>query len=98
MKRVRQRVNALTGRSRRRQAIRGSIAALNPVVRGWGGSFRAGKFTQLDRHVVGRLRGLLVGRYGRNLPAGRADGWTREWFEGHGLDRLRGTVRYPGAA
>ena len=102
MKRVRQRVRALTGRSRCHTDIRAVIAALNPVLRGWGGYFRTGnaadKFTQLDRCVVGRLWGLLVGRYGRNLHAGRAEQWTREWFEGHGLYRLRGTVRYPGAA
>jgi RNA-directed DNA polymerase len=102
MKRVRQRVKALTGRSRCHTDIRQVIAEVNPVLRGWGGYFRtgnaAGKFTQLDRYVVERLRRLLIKRYGRNLHAGRADGWTREWFEGHGLYRLRGTVRYPGAA
>jgi RNA-directed DNA polymerase len=102
MKRVRQRVRALTGRSRCHTDIREVIADLNPVVRGWGGYFRTGnaadKFTQVDRYVVGRLGGLLVARYGRSLHAGRSDGWTREWFEGHGLYRLRGTVRYPGAA
>ena len=102
MKRVRQRVKALTGRSRRHTDLREVITDLNRVLRGWGGYFRSGnaadKFTQLDRYVVWRLHRLLVRRYGRNLHAGRADGWTREWFEGHGLYRLRGTVRYPGAA
>jgi RNA-directed DNA polymerase len=102
MKRVRQRVKALTGRSRCHTDVRETIAAINPVLRGWGGYFRTGnaadKFTQLDRYVMGRLRGLLVRRYGRNLHAGRSEQWTRDWFEGHGLYRLRGTVRYPGAA
>jgi RNA-directed DNA polymerase len=102
MKRVRQRVKALTGRNRCHQDIREIVADLNPVLRGWGGYFRTGnaadKFTQLDRYVERRLRGLLVKRYGRNLRAGRSQEWTREWFEGHGLYRLRGTVRYPGAA
>ena len=102
MKRVRQRVKALTGRSRCHTDIREVIAALNPVLRGWGGYFRTGnaacKFTQLDWYVEWRLRHLLVARYGRNLHAGQSQGWTREWFEGHGLYRLRGTVRYPGAA
>jgi RNA-directed DNA polymerase len=102
MKRVRQRVKALTGRSRCHTDVREVIAELNPVLRGWGGYFRTGnaadKFTQLDRYVGGRLRGLLVKRYGRNLHAGRSQRWTREWFEGHGLYRLRGTIRYPGAA
>jgi RNA-directed DNA polymerase len=37
-------------------------------------------------------------RRGRNLHAGQAQVWTEEWFNGHGLYRLRGTVRYPKAA
>jgi RNA-directed DNA polymerase len=103
MKRARAKIKALTGRNRAHQDIRGIIAMINPILRGWGNYFRTGnaadKFTSLDRYVVMRLRRLLVARYGRNLHAGRADAWTREWFEQHhGLYRLRGTVRYPGAA
>jgi len=103
MKRARARVKALTGRNRIHQDLREVIAMINPILRGWGNYFRTGnaarKFNQLDRYVVWRLRGLLVARYGRNLHAGRADAWTREWFEQHhGLYRLRGTVRYPKAA
>jgi RNA-directed DNA polymerase len=78
------------------------IGLINPILRGWGNYFRTGnaarKFNQLDRYVLWRLKRLLIRRYGRNLHAGRADAWTREWFEEHGLYRLRGTVRYPGAA
>ena len=37
----------------------------------------------------------MMGRYGRHLRAGQAARWTREWFEGQGLHRLRGTIRYP---
>ncbi len=55
-------------------------------------------FTTIDRSVTDRLRGLLVKRCGRTLQAGRANAWTRELFEGHGLYRLRGTIRYPEAA
>ncbi len=102
MKRVRAKIKALTGRNHVHQDIREIIAMINPILRGWGNYFRTGnaavKFTALDRYVVWRLKGLLVKRYGRNLHAGRADAWTREWFEAHGLHRLRGTVRYPGAA
>jgi RNA-directed DNA polymerase len=102
MKRVRQRVRALTGRSRCHVDLREVVAGINPVLRGWGSYFRTGnaacKFIQVDRYVEGRLRGLLAARYGRNLHAGRSEAWTRDWFEGHGLYRLRGTVRYPGAA
>jgi RNA-directed DNA polymerase len=103
MKRARAKIKALTGRNRAHQDLREIIAMINPILRGWGNYFRTGnaavKFTSLDRYVVWRLKRLLIKRYGRNLHAGRADAWTREWFEQHhGLYRLRGTVRYPGAA
>jgi hypothetical protein len=79
--------------------IREVIADLNRLLRGWGGYFRTGnaakKFNQLDGYVWWRLKGLLVKRYGRNLHAGRADAWTRDFFWAHGLHRLRGTVQYP---
>ena len=45
-----------------------------------------------------RLRDLMVDKRGRNLHAGVADQWTEPWFNGHGLYRLRGTVRYPKTA
>jgi hypothetical protein len=32
---------------------------------------------------------------GRNLQAGEAQRWTREYFEAFGLYRVRGTIRYP---
>jgi RNA-directed DNA polymerase len=78
------------------------IAAINPILRGWGNYFRTGnaarKFLQIDRYVVDRLCGLMSKRYGRNLKPGHWKTWTREWFEAHGLYRLRGTIRYPGLA
>ena len=103
MKRVRQRVRELTDRRWCGvKDIRDVIRRLNPILRGWGNYFRTGnaadKFTQVDRYVVERLRSLMVKRRGRNLHAGQAKKWTRDWFEGHGLYRLRGTIRYPGAA
>ncbi len=102
MKRARAKVNALTGRNRCHHDIREVIAMINPILRGWGNYFRTGnaarKFNRLDSYVWWRLKRLLIKRYGRNLHAGRADAWTREWFEAHGLYRLRGTVRYPKAA
>ncbi len=82
--------------------IRDVITDLNPILRGWGNYFRTGnaaiKFRQIDRYVVGRLRHLMGRKRGRNLRAGQADQWTEEWFNGHGLYRLRGTIRYPKAA
>jgi RNA-directed DNA polymerase len=102
MRRVREKVKAKTGRGRAGQNIREVIEDLNPTLRGWGNYFRTGnaakKFNQIDYYVVGRLRGLMIKRYGRNLRPEQWKVWTREWFEGHGLYRLRGTVRYPGLA
>jgi len=102
MTRVRGKIKAKTGRGRAGQDIRELIAELNPILRGWGNYFRTGnaakKFNQIDSYVLGRLRGLMIKRYGRNLRPGQWEIWTREWFEAHGLYRLRGTVRYPGYA
>ena len=102
VKRLREKVRARTGRNRAGTDIREVIADLNPLLRGWGNYFRTGnaatKFIQAGRYVVRRLRGLMVKKRGRNLRAGQADAWTEEWFNGHGLYRLRGTIRYPRAA
>jgi RNA-directed DNA polymerase len=102
MKRIRGKIKAKTGRGRAGQDIRDVIRDLNPILRGWGNYFRNGnasiKFVQIDYYVVGRLRSLMCKRYGRNLRPGVWKAWTREWFEAHGLYRLRGTIRYPGLA
>jgi RNA-directed DNA polymerase len=103
MKRLREKIRHRTGRHRVGvRDIRFVIEELNPLLRGWGNYFRTGnaadKFTEADRYVVWRLRRLLVKKRGRNLRAGQADQWTEEWFNGLGLFRLRGTVRYPKAA
>jgi RNA-directed DNA polymerase len=102
MKLVRQRIKTMTGRGRTGTDIREVISWINPILRGWGNYFRTGnaaiRFNQIDGYVVRRLRGLMLKRYGRNLRPGHLAIWTREWFEAHGLYRLRGTVRYPVAA
>jgi RNA-directed DNA polymerase len=102
MKRIRARIKALTGIGRAGMDIRDVIKAINPILRGWGNYFRTGnaatKFIQIDGYVRRRLHGLMRKRYGRNLKPGQWEIWTREWFEAHGLYRLRGTVRYPGLA
>jgi RNA-directed DNA polymerase len=103
MKRVRQRVKELTGRNRNgAKDVRVLILDLNPILRGWGNYFRTGnaaqKFRQIDVYVERRLKRFLVKRYGRNLRAGQIEVWTEDWFNSHGLHRLRGTIRYPGAA
>jgi RNA-directed DNA polymerase len=102
MKRLREKIRLRTGRNRAGADIRDVIADLNPLLRGWGNYFRTGnaavKFRQADEYVVFRLRRLMIKKRGRNLRAGQAQAWTEEWFNGHGLHRLRGTVRYPKAA
>jgi RNA-directed DNA polymerase len=102
MKRIRAKIKARTGRGRAGYDIRDVIADLNPILGGWGNYFRTGnaseKFVQIDDYVRSRLRGLMLARYGRNLKPGQSRIWTREWFEAHGLYRLRGTIRYPAVA
>ena len=102
MARIRAKVRDRTGRKRVGIDIRDVIADLNPILRGWGNYFRTGnaakKFRQIDQYVLRRLFRLMVKKRGRNLRAGQADQWTEEWFNGHGLHRLRGTIRYPKAA
>jgi RNA-directed DNA polymerase len=102
MKRVRQRVKELTGRSRNGvKDVRVLISDLNPLLRGWGNYFRSGnaarKFNQMDSYVGWRLRTFMCKRRGRHLRAGESKRWTSEWFWNLGLHRLRGTVRYPEA-
>ena len=71
MQRVRTRVRELTPRSRCHQDLRGVIADLNPVLRGWGQYFRSGnaatKFIHIDRDVEDRLHALLRKRAGSRL-------------------------------
>jgi hypothetical protein len=102
MTRVRARVRALTPRARCHTDLRAVIADLNPVLRGWGQYFRTGnaaqRFVQLDRYVEGRLHRLCRKRAGSRLVAGRAEAWTRPYFEALGLLRLSGTIQYPGNA
>ena len=92
----------LTPRSRCHADLRHVIADLNPVLRGWGNYFRTGnaaqRFIQLDTYVWRRLRNLRAARKGRNLKPGEAARWTEDSFSNLGLHRLRGTIRYPGAA
>jgi RNA-directed DNA polymerase len=102
MKQLRGKIRDRTGRNRAGADIRDVITDLNPLLRGWGNYFRTGnaavKFGQADDYVVQRLRSLMVKKRGRNLRAGQVQAWTKEWFNGHGLYHLRGTVRYPKAA
>lgn len=102
MKRLREKIRHLTGRSRVGIDIKDLIEVLNPILRGWGNYFGTGnaaaKFVQVDRYVVWRLKRLQIKKRGRNLRAGQAGQWTPAWFKDQGLHRLMGTVRYPKAA
>ena len=102
MKRLREKIRDRTGRNRVGQDIRVVIADLNRVLRGWGNYFRTGnaanKFGEADDYVVFRLRRLMIKKRGRNLRGWQAATWTEDWFNGHGLHRLRGTIRYPRTA
>ncbi|MEK9145453.1 MAG: group II intron reverse transcriptase/maturase [Elusimicrobiota bacterium] len=102
MRRVRQKVRDLVGPHRNGvKDVRVLVEDLNPVLRGWGNYFRTGnsadKFLDADAYVQRRLRNFLIRRHGRSLKPGQADAWTADWFQGQGLHRLRGTIRYPGA-
>ena len=103
MKRIRGKIKARTGRNRVGiPDIRVVIKDLNPILRGWGNYFRTGnaadKFIEIDRYVAWRLKRLLIKRQGRNLRAGQADQWTRQWLYELGLHQLMGIIRYPRAA
>jgi RNA-directed DNA polymerase len=102
MNRLRDKIRDRTGRNRSGTDIRDVIADLNPVLRGWGNYFRTGnaaaKFRQADDYVVRRLRKIMIRKRGRNLRPGQWLEWDEDWFNGHGLYRLRGTIRYPKAA
>jgi RNA-directed DNA polymerase len=102
MKRARERVKALTGRSQVGMELQAVIERLNLFLRGWGNYFRTGnagsKFISMDRYVAWRLKRLLIKKRGRNLRAGQAGRWGRTWFHDQGLYKLMGTIRYPGAA
>jgi ribosomal protein L30/L7E len=99
MMRIRQKVKERTPRGRCHADLRVVIKDLNPILRGWGAYFATGNaarsFNQIDSYVYERLRGLRLKRANGQLVPGTASKWTREYFEGLGLHRLRGTVKYP---
>ncbi|MGI8791961.1 MAG: group II intron reverse transcriptase/maturase [Acidimicrobiales bacterium] len=102
MKRARARIKALTSRSMVGWELEPLIKRLNLFLREWGNYFRTGnsadKFVSMDRHVVWRLKRLLIKKRGRNLRAGQAGRWTPSWFHDQGLHKLMGTIQYPKAA
>ncbi len=102
---VRSRIRDLTDRRKRSgmRDIREVIKDLNPLLRGWCNYFRTGNasrhFRAIDRYVSERLVRLLLGRRRdwKRLPFHSRE-WTHDRFvEQHGLFKLLGTIRYPGA-
>jgi RNA-directed DNA polymerase len=110
MKALRRRIHDLT--EHRRWAgmkdIREVIAELNPVLRGWGNYFRTGnasdKFNRVDCYVHDRLLKLMERRGGQRRwkpcqrPFRRTQWPHQRLVKDHGLYKLLGTIRYPGAA
>ena len=103
MNAIRDRLRELTDRRRwaGMKDIRDVIAALNPVLRGWGAYFRTGnasrRFTSLDSFVTSRLVHLIGQREGlTRRPFYRRD-WPHTRFgNDFNLYKLLGTIRYPG--
>jgi len=99
-KKIRDRVRELTDARHSGKDVKQIIAALNPVLRGWGNYFRTGnadrEFNKLDSFVYRRLRRWHFRRGGQR--ATRRPAWTSTQLYGMGLHRLQGTVRYPSQA
>ena len=93
-------MHELTGARQSGKDVKQVIAALNPVLRGWGNYFRTGnadrKFNQLDSYVYRRLAGWMSRRGGQR-PSEWRSGLMIVLY-GMGLYRLRGTVKYPAQA
>ena len=100
MKRLRDRVREMTGRSQSGQDVKQIIAKLTPVLRGWGNYFRSGtcrrEFHRMDSFVYGRLIRWFHRRGGQR--ATRRSVWTQSQLHDMGLYRLRGSVRYSAQA
>jgi len=101
MRNVRARIHELTDYRGPARDVTDVIAALNPVLRGWGTYFRTGnatrKFTALDSYVYGRLW-RWHWRRGGQRSRHRYDQWPRSRYYAMGLHQLTGTVRYPANA
>jgi group II intron reverse transcriptase/maturase len=101
MRNVRARIHELTNYRGPMRDVVEVIAALNPVLRGWGNYFRTGnatrKFTTLDTYVYLRLQRWHWRRGGQRTRH-RYDQWPRARYYALGLHQLTGTVCYPANA
>jgi hypothetical protein len=98
MRNVRARIHELTNYRGPMRDVVEVIAALNPVLRGWGNYFRTGnatrKFTTLDAYVYMRLQRWHWRRGGQRRRH-RYHQWPRARYYALGLHQLTGTVCYP---
>ena len=76
MNRIRERVRELTPRWRCHQDVRGVIAALNPVLRGWGQYFRSGNAARQFRKR-GLVRGAAAAHPARQAQGPKPRTWAR---------------------
>jgi len=99
-KKLRDRVRELTSKRQSGKDVKQIIAALTPVLRGWGNYFRTGnadrEFNKMDAFVVQSLRRWQYRRGGQR-PTKRPT-FTWDQLYGMGLHRLMGTVKYPSQA
>lgn len=98
MRNVRARIHELTDYRGPTRDVVAVIAALNPVLRGWGTYFRTGnatrKFTTLDAYVYMRLQRWHWRRGGQRRRHRYAQ-WPPARYHAMGLHQLAGTVCYP---
>ena len=102
MKKIQTRVHELTSvRGNGVKNVDEMIAALNPVLRGWGNYFRSGnadrEFNELDGYVYRRITRWMDRRGGQRSRF-QQDQWPRERLHEIGLHRLQGKVFYPAQA
>jgi len=99
-KKLRERVRELTSKRQSGKKVEQIIAALTPVLRGWGNYFRTGnadrEFNKMDTFVVASLRCWQYRRGGQRQTK-RAP-FTGDQLYGMGLHKLMGTVTYPAQA
>lgn len=99
-KKLRDRVRELTSKQQSGKDVKQIIAALTPVLRGWGNYFRTGnadrEFNKMDSFVI---KSLLRWQYrrGGQRPTKR-EPFTGSLLYGMGLHKLMGTVKYPAQA
>jgi group II intron reverse transcriptase/maturase len=97
MKKLRDRVRELTSARQSGKDVKQIIAALTPVLRGWGSYFRTGnadrEFNKVDGFVVKRLRHWQYRRGGQR--ATKRPPYSGDQLHGMGLYKLMGTVKYP---